>query len=253
MATVLLKACTDYLISNSLHVQCELLFVVTDTGDRAQVYQTVGQSTDVSQSSETRYRSEGSSATFSLLNYLREHQRIRDAENYKCEFCGMLFTTVCYLGLHQRVHATDDKPYKCLDCNKAFSQKAFLARHQVIRTGETPHQCDHCDKSFKCVDKLTDHLRNCCHGKRFSNHSNAEESNGQCDNRRSDSGDNTGSRLLTIEDSGRLCIGGSAAEYNHTDVMDRGQSSNYLCRSKLILHYAFTQEFPRPFDAPDPE
>ncbi|OCT59011.1 hypothetical protein XELAEV_18001501mg [Xenopus laevis] len=49
--------------------------------------------------------------------------------------------------IHQMVHI-EDKPFKCTECGKCFSQKSNLRSHQKIHTGEKPFTCNECGKSF---------------------------------------------------------------------------------------------------------
>nr|XP_028576088.1 zinc finger and SCAN domain-containing protein 23-like isoform X1 [Podarcis muralis] len=77
---------------------------------------------------------------------------------FKCVECGKAFRTKDKLIRHHKTH-TGEKPYGCLDCGKSFSTKYGLFRHYRIHRGEKPYGCSYCGKFFRMNYDLIRHHR----------------------------------------------------------------------------------------------
>jgi hypothetical protein len=54
---------------------------------------------------------------------------------------------------------TGDKPHTCHHCTKSFSTKSKLVVHIRVHTGDKPYTCDLCMKSFSQKNSLVEHGR----------------------------------------------------------------------------------------------
>ena len=82
---------------------------------------------------------------------------------YKCEVCEKAFNRKGHLNEHLRIH-TGDKPYKCKVCEKAFNHKGHLNEHLRIHTGDKPYKCNMCKKKFRHKNNLSRHMKMCTGG-----------------------------------------------------------------------------------------
>lgn len=63
-----------------------------------------------------------------------------------------------HLDQHMRGHS-DDRPFKCMVCNKGFKRNEHLTRHYVIHSGNKNFTCTKCQKAFSRKDHLNKHMQ----------------------------------------------------------------------------------------------
>lgn len=95
--------------------------------------------------------------SFRFSSYLQQHLIIHSGKKpYKCPDCGKDFAFLQNMKTHQRLH--QQKPFRCTQCRKGYSDEGQLQRHMLCHSGDKPHKCHICNKSFGLAYLLRDHL-----------------------------------------------------------------------------------------------
>ncbi|KAF8782677.1 Zinc finger protein 423 like protein [Argiope bruennichi] len=77
---------------------------------------------------------------------------------YACHFCDKAFPRQSYLKRHEQVHS-ENLPFRCEFCKRLFKHKRSRDRHVKLHTGDKKYQCTQCSTAFSRSDHLKIHMK----------------------------------------------------------------------------------------------
>ncbi|XP_053672713.1 transcriptional repressor CTCFL-like [Anopheles nili] len=80
------------------------------------------------------------------------------ATTLMCNYCNYTCSKMFLLSRHLQTHS-EDRPHKCVVCERGFKTLASLQNHVNTHTGTKPHRCKHCDNCFTTSGELIRHIR----------------------------------------------------------------------------------------------
>lgn len=90
---------------------------------------------------------------------LRKHMVQHSSVRYNCTRCDYSAHNRQCLRNHERVQHSNEKPFRCDDCGKAFKLKNTLLSHTVQHTGVRKFICPFCNRTFASSGNFYSHRK----------------------------------------------------------------------------------------------
>lgn len=97
---------------------------------------------------------------FTTLEGLRCHKRMHAGTTFKCKQCDKEYTRKNHLERHEASHGKR-KVHVCKVCNKTLTRMEHLKRHLITHLREKPFNCKTCNRGFNRVEHLHNHIPRC--------------------------------------------------------------------------------------------
>ena len=92
----------------------------------------------------------------SLARHVRSHTNER---RYSCKKCGSAFYRLSHLKMHVMRKHQSVRPFICTLCTASFTDAYHLHRHEVTHTKHQPYKCPECQLAFSNTRQLKNHLQ----------------------------------------------------------------------------------------------
>ncbi|XP_019773306.1 zinc finger protein 814 isoform X2 [Dendroctonus ponderosae] len=97
---------------------------------------------------------------FTTLEGLRCHKRVHAGTTFKCKQCDKEYTRKNHLDRHEASHGKR-KVHVCKICNKTLTRMEHLKRHLITHLREKPFNCKNCNRGFNRIEHLHNHIPRC--------------------------------------------------------------------------------------------
>ena len=90
--------------------------------------------------------------------YEKHQSKLHRKGDIECEYCYKRFLRKAYLAIHiKNTHLAIKEEAKCHKCQKIYSNRESLSKHDMLMHGPKTFQCDICEEKFSVRSKLKIH------------------------------------------------------------------------------------------------